>query len=386
MVENSFHYIALLVLIVGSISWIEKRYKYKFFEILPSIVIIYALVMIISSFGIWGKNENIENTYNTFKDALLPAMIFLMLLDADIRAIAKLGKKMILTFLLATLSIMIGFIISFTIFHNILAENSWMGFAALCGSWIGGTGNMIAIQGALNIPSNIMGNIMITDSVNYTLWVMSLLAIVPFANKFNVWSRSDTSVIDEISEKINSDIKKSEISAASILLLLGISLLVNIASDMISSYFPTTKFLSHYTWVVLLATFFGTMGAFTPLSKVGGANVLSSMMLYIIVALIASRADFSEISQAPTFIVAGSVVLTVHLVLMVIFAKLFKLDLFSIGVASLANIGGIASAPILASAYSKALIPIGVLMALMGYILGTGAGLIIGKILEMIAK
>ncbi len=386
MIENSFHYIAILIMIIGSIVWIEKKYPFKIFHILPSIVIVYALVMLIATFGIWAKSENIENTYNAFKDAILPAMIFLMLLNADMRSIAKLGKKMIFTFLLATLSIMIGFVVSFSVFHNLLGENSWMGFAALCGSWIGGTGNMMAIAGALNIPSDIMGNILIADSINYTLWVMLLLSLVPFGHKFNVWSNADTSIIDDVAKKLDINEQTEEISTASIFLLLGLAFCVNITSDILSSYLPTTRFLSHYTWVVLLSTFFGVIAAMTPVSKVAGSNIISSMMLYLLVALMASRADFSEMSQAPIFIIAGFTVLIIHFILMVFFAKLFKLDLFSIGVSSLANIGGVASAPILASAYSKALVPIGVIMALMGYILGTAGGLIVGKILETIAK
>ena len=109
-------------------------------------------------------------------------------------------------------------------------------------------------------------------------------------------------------------------------------------------------------------------------------------MLYLIVALIASRANFSELTEAPLYIIAGFVIIIIHARIMLLFAKLFRLDLFSLGVASLANIGGVASAPILASAYSKALIPIGVLMAMMGYIVGTFGGLMVGKVLEMISR
>jgi uncharacterized membrane protein len=112
---------------------------------------------------------------------------------------------------------------------------------------------------------------------------------------------------------------------------------------------------------------------------------LGNMMLYLIVALIASRANFTELTQAPLYIVSGFMIIAIHVTVMVLFAKLFRLDLFSLGVASLANIGGVASAPILASAYSKALIPIGVLMAMMGYIVGTFGGLMVGKILEILA-
>ena len=186
MIENGVVYLTVLILTIGLVTSIENRFKWKIFDVLPSIVIIYALIMILSSFGLWSKSENIESTYSSFKNALLPSMIFLMLLDADIRTIAKLGKKMIFTFLLATVSIMIGFVISYSIFHNYLIGNeTWKSFGALCGSWIGGTGNMIAIQGALNISNSDMGYVLITDSINYTLWVMMLLALVPFAIKFN---------------------------------------------------------------------------------------------------------------------------------------------------------------------------------------------------------
>jgi uncharacterized membrane protein len=115
------------------------------------------------------------------------------------------------------------------------------------------------------------------------------------------------------------------------------------------------------------------------------AAPLANIMLYLIVALIASRANFAELTQAPLYIMAGFMIITIHVFIMVVFAKLFRLDLFSLGVASLANIGGVASAPILAGAYNKALIPIGVLMAMMGYIVGTFMGLGVSKILEIIA-
>ena len=172
---------------------------------------------------------------------------------------------------------------------------------------------------------------------------------------------------------------------ASLFLLLGSALLVSALSQYIAALLPTTDFLTKTTWVVIIATLAGMFFAMTPLAKRSGASELANIMLYLIVALIASRANFAELTEAPLYILAGFVIIAIHAAIMILFAKLFRLDLFSLGVASLANIGGVASAPILASAYSKALIPIGVLMAMMGYILGTFGGLMVGKILEMIA-
>jgi len=387
MIENGFTYLALLMMIAAGIVYMEKKTQAKFFEYLPAIVIIYFVVMLFSTFGLWQKSESVTATYKAVKSNLLPAMIFLMLLSADMREIFKLGKKMLLTFFLASVSIALGFVGTFALFHSYFEPDAWRAFAALSGSWMGGTGNMVAIQGALNVPDSKMGYALLIDSIDYAIWVMILLALVPMASKFNVWSKADTSIIDEVGAKLaGKEGKKKAMCFESLFFLLGSALFVSALSQWIAGYLPTTAFLSTTTWVVIIATLAGIVMAMSPLAKVAGSMELGNIMLYLIVALIASRANFAELTQAPFYIVAGFVIIIVHVAFMVLFAKLFKLDLFSLGVASLANIGGVASAPILASAYSKALIPIGVLMAMLGYIIGTFGGLMVGKILEMIGS
>ena len=386
MIENGFTYLAILMMIASGIVYTEKKSQHKLFEYLPAIVILYFTVMLLSTFGLWQKSESVTATYKAVKSNLLPAMIFLMLLSADMREIFKLGKKMLLTFFLASVSIALGFIGTFALLHSYFEVDSWKAFAALSGSWMGGTGNMVAIQGALNVPDSKMGYALLIDSIDYAIWVMILLALVPFAKKFNLWSKADTSIIDEVGAKLAlNEEKKKKITFESLFFLLGVALFVSALSQWFAGYLPTTSFLTTTTWVVILATLAGIVMAMTPLAKVAGSMELGNMMLYLIVALIASRANFTELTQAPLYIVAGFMIIAIHLTVMVLFAKLFRLDLFSLGVASLANIGGVASAPILASAYSKALIPIGVLMAMMGYIVGTFGGLMVGKILEILA-
>ena len=385
MIENGFTYLALLMMIGSAIVYSEKKSQHKLFEYLPSIVIIYFLVMLFSTFGLWQKSESVTATYKTVKSNLLPAMIFLMLLSADMREIFKLGKKMLLTFFLASVSIAMGFIGTFSLFHTYFEPDSWKAFAALSGSWMGGTANMVAIQGALDLPDSAMGYTLLIDSIDYAIWVMILLALVPFAKKFNLWSRANTSVIDEVGERLAlKEEEKKPMEFASLFFLLGSALFVSALAQYGASFLPTTSFLTTTTWIVIIATLAGTLFAMTPLAKISGGSELANIILYLIVALIASRANFAELTEAPLYIVAGFVIIAIHVSIMIVFAKLFKLDLFSLGVASLANIGGVASAPILASAYSKALIPIGVLMAMMGYIVGTFGGLMVGKVLEMI--
>jgi len=386
MITDGFSYVALLMMIAALIVYAEKRTTNRLFEYLPAIVILYFTVMLLSTFGVWQKSESVTATYKALKSNLLPAMIFLMLLTADMRHILKLGKKMLLTFLLASTSIALGFIGMFELFHGSFGPDAWKPFAALSGSWMGGTGNMVAIQGALNLPDSDMGYALLIDSVDYAVWVMLLLALVPLAKRFSAWTGADTSVIDAVGAKLaENETKRTPMSFASLFLLLALSLAISALSQYAGDFLPSGNYLSHTTWTVIIATLAGILFAMTPLSKLGGSSELGTMMLYLIVALIASRANFGELVEAPLYITAGFVILLIHAVFMLFFAKWFKLDLFSIGVASLANIGGVASAPILASAYSRALIPIGVLMAMLGYILGTFGGLLVGKVLEAIA-
>lgn len=341
--------------------------------------------MLFATFGVWTKNDSTTAAYKVLKDSLLPAMIFLMLLRCDLRQIVKLGPKMLIAFFTATLSIMVGFVVAYGMFKGSYPEGTWKAFAALCGSWIGGTGNMVAVQGALNVADSQMGYTLLMDSINASVWIMVLLWGVSFAPKFNKWTKADTKIIDKIgAELAKSQAKVSkEVSFPDLMILLGLSLFVSATSKYIGTLMPQSMFLSGSTWTVLLATTFGVICAMTPIAKIPGAAPLSNVMLYTIVSLIASRGDFTELGQAPLFVLAGFVILAVHAIVSIILAKLLKLDLFTCAIASLANIGGVASAPILAAAYSEALVPIGVVMALMGYVMGTGCALIVGKILSI---
>jgi len=385
MISTAFPYLSILIFIASALVYLEAKTKSKFFEYLPAIVILYFSVMTLSTLELWTKTEEINSAYKAFKSNLLPAMIFLMLLQSDVRKIFKLGKKILLTFFLASLSISLGFIIMFTLMNSYFEPEAWKAFGALSGSWMGGTGNMIAIQSALELPDSKMGYVLLIDSIDYAIWVMILLALVPFAKRFNRWTKADGDLIEKLSSTLDREKEKKAIEFPSLFMMLGLALIVSVVAQQIAPILPTTSFLTNTTWIVIFATLVGIGFGMTPLSKEASAVPLANIMLYLIIALIASRANFTELSQAPLYIMAGFMIIIIHATIMVIFAKIFKLDLFSLGVASLANIGGVASAPILAGAYHKALIPIGVLMAMMGYIVGTFMGLGVSQILKVIA-
>lgn len=386
MIETAFTYLTVLIFIASLLVYLEHKTHTKLFEYLPPIVILYFSVMSLSTLGLWQSTDAIKESYNAFKSNLLPAMIFLMLLQADIRKILKLGRKILLTFFLASLSISLGFIIMFALMHHFFDPEAWKAFGALSGSWMGGMGNMVAIQNALVLPDSQMGYVLLIDSIDYAIWVMILLALVPFAPKFNRWSRSDASILDSLTTKLDQSNDNKPIDFVSLFMMLGLSLMISVLTQQLAVLLPMSNFLTPATWVVILATLAGIFFGMTPLSRNASASPIANIMLYLIVALIASRADFKELAEAPIYIVSGFMIILIHALFMVLFSKLFRLDLFSIGVASLANIGGVASAPILAGAYHRALIPIGVLMAMMGYIIGTFVGLGVAHILRIIAS
>ena len=391
MITSGYSFIAFIICFAALVFFIEEKLKSKFFDVIPPLVIIYFGVMLMSTFGVWslsidGVKTGAGIARGAIKDAILPSMIFLMLLKCDLRHILKLGPKMLLAFFSATASIMIGFVTTFMIFKDSLAENSWKAFGALSGSWIGGTQNMVAVQQALNLDDAGMGYTLLIDSIDYSIWIMLLLFFVGSSKlimAFNKFNKADTSVVEELSNhltQLDNEIRK-EITFLDLFGVLALALGAGAFCVWIAPFLPQTTFLNNTTWSILLVTIMGIIGGMSPLSKVPGTKQLSNIFLYTMIGLIAASANFAELTEAPVYILAGACILGIHAVIMAILAKIFKFDLFTCCVASVANIGGVASAPVIAGAYNDALVPVGVLMGMLGAIIGTGMGLIVAKIL-----
>lgn len=387
MITNGFTYIAVLIFIAALLVWLQKYTKSKFFDWAPPIVLLYFITMILCTFGAWDM-EATKPAYSALKNNILFAMVFLMLLRCDIRKILKLGPKMLLGFFAASVSIGIGFIVTFIAMKGFLGSDAWMPLGALCGSWMGGSGNMIAVQAALDIGESEMAYALVIDSIDYSIWVMFLLWVINFAPKFNKWVKADTKALDEVSRRLEEDAKAntSPITFVNIIFLLGLSLVLSAVGQNFGTVLnEAIPFLDKSTWTVLFITVAGLIGAVTPIGKMSGTSELSNVMLYSVVALLASRASFAELTDAPAWIIAGFMILIIHGLIMIVLAKIFKLDMFTCGVASLANIGGSASAPVLAGAYSGSLVPVGILMALMGYVIGTPGGILVANIMKLFA-
>ncbi len=330
--------------------------------------------MLLAGFGIFEANDAISSAYTLAKANLLPAMLFLMLLKIDFSHFFKLGRTLLLAYSLTVLSLACGFILVSVLFS--FNHDMAVAFGALCGSWFGGTANMIAVGSALGVTQEAYGFVLIVDSVNYTFWVMFLLFLVPFAPHF------DRYVGAKKREQITTSYEREK-GAKRYLLLLFVAGIASLVAQEIARH---VELINNTTMTVILATIFGIFGSFTKLKHLNGSSEIASLMLYMLIALIGSKAVFESFNAVGMYVFAGFMVLVIHALFMVVSAKIFKLDLFSITVASLANIGGVASAPILAAAYDKRLVSVGVLMAIMGYLIGTFGGILIGNIMIGLAK
>ena len=372
MIGSPFGYLFALAALAAIITLVEQKSKLNFFKFVPAVVLIYLFSMTLASMGAFEQNSAIDAIYENTKKNLLPAMLFLMLLQVDFRDFFRLGKSLFIAYMLALFSLAFAFIfISFVFdFDKEMAS----AFGALSGSWMGGVANMIAVGSALGVSQEAFGYALIVDSVNYTIWIMFLLFLTPFAYYFNNFTSSH-----EQMAKLSQIGCSCTIGAKRYWLLILLAIVVALVVNFIAQ--SGFALLNYTTTTVILATLFGVLGSFTKLKTINGSSEVATTMLYMLIALIGSKALFDNFSGVGIYVFAGFCILVVHALIMVIGAKIFKLDLFSIAIASLANIGGVASASILAATYNKALVGIGVLMAIMGYIVGTFGGLAVGKLM-----
>ena len=392
MITNGFTYIAFLMFLAGGLLALEKYTKWKVFNLVPPLVWIYVLNMIFCTMGVFDMAET-KPAYNALKNNLLYAMIFVMLLRCDFRKLAKLGPRMIAIFLGGSLTLALGTFIGFPIFAESMggAEKSWAAVAALYASWVGGSANMAAVADALPVNEGAYGCALALDTVCYSLWIALLLMAVKIAPKWNAICKADTSKLDEVAEAANKEValEAKKATSADWVFIIGLSLIVSALSQKIGVIMDTAlcsiglDMFGSSTCTTVFVTVFGLICAMTPLGKLPATAELSSIYLYAVVSLLASRATLTDLIAAPMWIVYGLFILLVHVITYFVLSKIFKWDLCMVSTASLANIGGSASAPIVATAYDPNFAGIGVLMGVLGAAIGNFCGLAMGALLQI---
>jgi uncharacterized membrane protein len=381
MIHTVWPYLAVMLLVAGLFPAMERRFGWKVFSVLPPIVLTYLLVTALAVSGLWQVNVEIKAAQSMLVSHLVPALLFLLMINCDLRAIWRLGPRVLGVFGCTSISLFVAFICTFLIYRHWLPGDNWQPLAALSGSWVGGTANMIAVKQAIGMSDDLLAMSLLTDALCYSMWVVVLFSVARLAPAFNRWTRAKSSGDIPLAPAKTT----APTTYDSVLLWLGMALAVAALSSWLAGWLPVSGMVSTTTWAILLATGFGLLVAHTPLATFPGASTISSAMLISVVAVLASQSNFQGIAAAPLYLLCGVTIIAIHAVLLIGFAKLFRFDLFLCGISSLAHIGGVAATPILAASYSAALVPVGILLALLGYILGTGFGLLMATILSTLA-
>lgn len=381
MIQTVWPYMAVMLTAAGIFPSLEGRFRWRVFDVLPPIVWTYLFVTALAVSGVWSATTQIQEAQRTLTSHLLPSLLFLLMVTCDLRAILRVGPRVLLVFAAAMSSILFAIVLVYLLFRSVLPPDGWKMLAALSATWTGGSANLVAVQQSIGLSDSDLPSVLLADALCYSVWVAVLFSSTAFAPKFDRWSGAATAAYPPLPPL--SDAERPD--AASVLLWLGIALIVELTAASLARNFPTGAFFTTTSWTVSLATIAGLILARTPLARIAGPAPIASALLALLVAVLASQSNFEGIATAPLFILCGFVTLLVHIALLALAARTFKLEMALCGIASLSQIGGVASAPILAATYSTVLVPIAVLLAMLGLILGTGVGLFMASVLSALA-
>jgi uncharacterized membrane protein len=378
----------------------------KFYTYVPALLLCYFVPALMNwPLGLISGTES--KLYQIASRYFLPASLILLCLSIDMKAIIGLGPKALIMFFTATIGVILGGPIALMatnwLFPHVIEASSddlWKGLSCIAGSWIGGSANQTAMKEIFSVPDSLFGTMIVIDVVVANIWMALLLYGSNITNRIDKWLKADTSAIDNLKNKINDyrlSIEKVP-STLDMFVLMGVAFggvaISHWGADIIipalKSIEPQLKdwrlesIISGFFWIVLIATTYGLLVSFTRFRKLEGvgASKWGSVFIYILVATIGMQMNLKEVFNNLGLFAIGIIWMMVHAITMIIVAKWIKAPFFFMAVGSQANIGGAASAPVVASAFSPSLAPVGVLLAVLGYALGTYGGIICAYLMQ----
>ncbi len=379
---------AFLASLVAAIFWLSgvKRFE-KFFEFVPPVIFVYFLPMLATTAGI---TPSASPAYDWTTRYFLPLALFLLMISIDLKSVAKLGPIALFMVSAGTLEIILGGPVALLLFGHFLPADAWKGFAALSGSWIGGTANMVAVAESVNTPESAFGPIIVVDTVVGYGWMGVLLFFSVWQKKFDTLIGANTRAIEETNARLaEMDRDRHPTTVKDAAFLVGIGMGAAVLSVKLGARIPPLgdpTIISATTWAVLIVVTGGLLLSFTPLREFEkvGASQLGYTALYLLLAGIGAQADLHAVLQAPVYLLAGMVWIAVHVGILVIAARIVRAPLFFVATGSMSNIGGAASAPVVAGVYHPAMAPVGLLMAVVGYVFGIYGALFCAYLLSLI--
>jgi uncharacterized membrane protein len=361
------------------VFWLSGLARFrKAFEVVPPVIFAYFVPTLSSAAGIIPLASP---AYGWMTRYLLLVALLLLMISVDLRSILRLGKMATFMMLAGTVGVIAGAAVSFMIFRSFLPPDAWKGFAALSGSWIGGTANMVAIAQSVGTPQDVLGPLIVVDTVVGYSWMGVLLFLSTWQRRFDERTGARTEVMEETNARlaaINQERRPSDLRDLAMIVGLGFGGAT--AAFALSGTLPALgdpTIISRTTWAVLIVVSGGLLLSFTPVRRleIVGASRVGYASLYLLLGAIGAQADLRAVAQTPLYIAAGVVWILVHIAVMFAAARIVRAPLFFIATGSMANIGGAASAPVVAGVYHPAMAPVGLLMAVAGYILGIYGGL-----------
>jgi uncharacterized membrane protein len=381
MIETVRPYLATMLLAAGLFPTLERTYRWRLFSVLPPIVWTYLLVMTLAVAGVWSPTSDVQSAQRTLIELLLPALLFLLMVTCDLRAIVAVGPRVLAVFACAMLSILLGIVGAYLLFRAALPGDGWKMLAALSATWTGGSANLVAVQQSIGLSPSLLPPVLLADALVYSLWVLALFSAGAFAPIFDRWSRARALPHPEVAARGASQ----PADPGTALLWLGLALAVGLTAAWLAGHMPLSTLLTRTSWTVFIATVVGLIVARTPLARLPDPGVIASALLAVLVAVLASQSNFRGLASAPLFVLCGFTALLIHVALFALAARVFRFEFHLCAISSLAQIGGPASAPLLAATYARVLVPIAVLLAMLGLVMGTAIGILMAGLLEVLA-
>lgn len=408
VITNDAIVFGLLVAVLGLVFYTRSlggRWT-TFYTFVPAILVCYLLPSLMNTFGLISSSES--NLWSVAKDYFLPACLVLMTLSIDLKAIIGLGSKALIMFFTATVGIVLGGPIAILIMSIFSPETVggvdinavWRGFATVAGSWIGGGANQTAMLELYGYNPERYGAMIAIDIVVANIWMIFLLYGAGNPEPIDRWLKADTSSIDRL--KTSMETYTAQISRTSSLVdfmlitaiaFVGVGLshlMGEIASGALGHVeaLQGTILVNPFFWIVVTATTVGLTLSFTRYRDLegAGASKIGSVFIFLLVAIIGMRMDILKIAEEPLLFVVGIIWMLFHVTLLIVVAKIVRAPFFFVAVGSKANVGGAASAPVLAAAFHPALAPVGVLLAVLGYALGTYGAVVCAELMRMVAS
>jgi uncharacterized membrane protein len=379
-----------------------------FYKYFPSLLLCYFIPALLNwPLGLINGKES--KLYQIASQYLLPASLILLCLSIDMKGILRLGSKAIIMFLAGSLGVILGgpiaVLFTLKVFPGIIdaaPDELWRGLSCIAGSWIGGSANQAAMKEIFSVPESLFGTMVVIDVIVAYIWMALLLYGASITQRIDRWLKADTSMIEHLKEEITvyrSSIEKIP-STLDLIILMAVAFVgvgishwgANLIVPALGSYSDQLKamrldsVISIFFWLVIIATTYGVLVSFTRFRKLEGvgASKWGTIFIYILVATIGMQMNLKEVFDHAGLFAIGLVWIIIHALIMIVVAKWIRAPFFFLAVGSQANIGGAASAPIVASAFNPSLAPVGVLLGVLGYALGTYGGILCAYLMKAV--